>query len=128
MDRLPLEINHMIFAYFKDNCLNIALLRLVCKNFAAVGLHYLVPEVDLIFKSSSFEHLRQISEHPVISKHVEKIFYEADTLTSYDTMKEWKNNIIVPGWFQSLPDDFAGPPSSSAGDRAHRAYTRDMEM
>lgn len=127
MDRLPLEITHMIFARFKGKCQVIALLRLVCKTFAAVGLHYLVPEVHLIFNSSSFEHLRQISEHPVISKHVETLFYEADTLTSYDTMKEWKNDITVPGWFQSLPDDFAGPPSPSAGEREHRNYTRDME-
>lgn len=117
----------MIFTHFKGKCQVIALLRLVCKTFAAVGLHYLVPEVHLIFKSSSFEHLRQISEHPVISKHVETLFYEADTLTSYDTMKEWKNNIIVPAWFQSLPDNWAGPPSPSAGEREHRAYTRDME-
>lgn len=127
MDRLPLEINHMIFAHFKGNCQVIALLRLVCKSFAAVGLHYLIPEVHLIFKSSSFEHLRQISEHPVIGKHVENLFYEADTLSSYDTLREWKNNIIVPGWFQSMPDDWAGPPSPSAGGREHRAYTRDME-
>lgn len=118
----------MIFARFKGKCQFIALLRLVCKTFAAVGLHYLVPEVDLIFKPRSFEHLRQISEHPVISKNVETLFYEADTLTSYDTMKEWKNHIIVPGWFQSLPDGFAGPPSPSAGEREHRAYARDMEM
>lgn len=127
MDRLPLEITHLIFAPFKGRPQVIALLRLVCKSFADVGLHYLVPEVDLLFKSSSFEHLRQISEHPVISKHVEQLFYEADTLTSYDTMREWKNHIIVPGWFQSLPDDWAGPPSRSAGEREHRAYNRDME-
>ena len=117
----------MIFACFKGRLQIIALLRLVCKTFAAVGLHYLVPEVHLIFKPSSFEHLRQISEHPVISQHVEKLFYEADTLTSYDTMMKWKRNITIPGWFQSMPDDWAGPPSPTAGEREHRAYTRDME-
>lgn len=127
MDRLPLEIIHMIFARFKGKLQIIALLRLLCKTFAAVGLHYLVPEVHLIFKSSSFEHLRQISEHPVISQHVEKLFYKADTLTSYDTMKQWKHNIIIPGWFHNMPDDWTGPPSPTAGERERRAYTRDME-
>ncbi|CAD6579538.1 MAG: hypothetical protein ASARMPREDX12_009286 [Alectoria sarmentosa] len=127
MDRLPMEITHMIFARFKGRGRAIALLRLVCKTFAAVGLHYLVPEVHLIFKSSSFQHLREVSEHPVISQHVETLFYEADTLSNHWTMKQWKKRIIVPGWFQSIADDKVILPPPTASTREQRAYTRDMK-
>ena len=57
-----------------------ARLRLACKAFAAIGTQYLLHQVHLIFKSSSFDRLREISEHPIISQHVDYLYYEADTV------------------------------------------------
>lgn len=127
MERLPIEITHMVFANLKGRPRGIARLRLVCKTFAAIGLHYLVPELHLIFISGSFERLREISERPIISQHVETLFYEADTLTSYETMRQWKNSIVVPPWLESIPGDQLDPPSATASEREHRAYMRNIQ-
>lgn len=109
----------MIFARFKGRRRAIAKLRLVRKIFAAIGFHCLVLEVHLIFKSSSFQHLREISEHSVISQQVETLLFKADTLTTHGTMRQWKNEIIVPGWVQSMADDEVPPAASKRKQRAY---------
>ena len=125
MDQLPIEIAHIIFSQLRPS--QVASLRLVCKAFATLGLQYLLPEFHLIFKSSSFEHLREVSEHPLISQHVESLYYEADALDYYDNMEEWKDNIIVPGWYNSISSEELRPPSPTASERETRAYARRMK-
>lgn len=122
IDGIPVEIAHLIFARFSPG--QVAELRLVCKVFAAIGLHHLKQEIHLIFKSSSFQRLREFVEHPVISKRVTSLFYEADALESYRTMGEWRRNILVPGWMDNLPAERLMPVSNAASRREHRACGR----
>ncbi|KAI4283782.1 MAG: hypothetical protein L6R38_001947 [Xanthoria sp. 2 TBL-2021] len=78
LDRLAPELQHMIFAA-ADTC-DVPNLRLTCKSLGAVGLEYLLPEVELLFTPKSFDRLRGISEHPTLSRHVKSLVYRTDSL------------------------------------------------
>ena len=126
---LPNEIIHMVFEQltYRYQQRDIARLRLVCKRFADVGNFYLLSEAHLFFKPSQFELLRQISEHPTVSKTVNTLFYEADTLEHYDSMQEWKQNICTPGWIHDLSPRGLDPPPPTASERERRAYKRNLD-
>ena len=128
LDDLPNEILHMVFEQltygFQQR--DIARLRLVCKRFADIGNYYLLSEVHLFFKSSQFEQLRQISQHPTIRKKVDTIFYEADILENCDSMQDWKKSICIPAWMQDLSPQHLYPPPPTASERERRAYRRDL--
>ena len=121
---LPNEIVHMVFEQLKHEYLpgDIARLRLVCKRFAVIGSYYILSEAHLFLKSSQFERLRQISEHPIISKKVDSLFYEADSLDDYGSIQEWKRNICDSGWMSTLSpaSQFDSPASTAREERAHR--------
>ena len=127
---LPNEILHMVFKEltydtFSNETENIASLRLVCRRFADIGNKYLLSEVNLFYKSSQFEQLRRISEHPVISQTVEFLFCDADTLTPYVSMQDWKAHSCVPIMPErQLLEDIQFPTAMSS-ERERRAYRRD---
>ena len=123
--RLPNEILHQIFSLLHPP--QVANLRLACKAFSTIGLQYLASTIHLIFKPSSFEHLRQISEHPVLSQYVHTLFYEADSLEDVYSMKEWKETIIVPDWCNTVHSKPMPSPPPDASNREKRAYRRHME-
>ena len=123
--RLPNEILHQIFSLLRP--LQVANIRLACKAFSTIALQYLVPEIHLIFKPTSFDHLRLISEHPVLSQHVHTLFYEADSLEDVDSMKEWEENIFVPGWYNTVDCKLLPFLPPDASKREERAYRRHME-
>ena len=123
MDRLPVEIVHMVFAHLAPQ--DATQMRLICKSFSELGLHYILPRFHLIFKSTSFERLRRISTHPVLSQHVQTIFYEADTLQEFDDMEDWKENIIQHDFPDNIPDDIRHTTDPS--ERQVRAYRREMK-
>ena len=124
---MPNEILHMVFEQLmhRDQQPDIARLRLVCKRFAHIGSYYLLSDAHLFFKSSQFERLRQISEHPIISKKIDTLYYEADTLPLYTSMQEWKENICVPGWMNNMCPE-SHPPLPTASAREERAYSRSL--
>ena len=127
LSRLPNEILLMVFEQLSRSYdqRDIPRLRLVCKRFADLGSYYLISEAHLFFKSSQFERLRQISEHPIISKKIDTLFYEADMLTRYDSMQDWRINICIPNWFNTKqPESHTPSPVRSA--REERAYSRSL--
>lgn len=127
LDRLPSEIIHMVFEQLMRRCQqqDIACLRLVCRRFADIGNYYVLSEAHLFFKSSQFEQLRQISDHPTISKKVDTLFYEADTLVDYGSMQDWRENVCVPYWMQDVPSEGLSLPTT-ASEREQRAYRRNL--
>ena len=117
----------MIFRYLPRH---IPELRLICRSFADIGLHYLLSSYHLIFKKSSFERLLEISQHPVLSKCIKNIFYEADTLSEYDTRKEWEEHIAdyhCPDFneLSTIGDRNAG--TARAQRASHRAFVKCMQ-
>ena len=127
LSRLPNEILHMVFEQLSLRYTNrdIPCLRLVCKRFADLGSHYLLSEAHLFFKSSQFERLRQISEHPIISKTIDTLFYEADILSRYGSMQDWRANICIPNWFINRPP-FGRTRSVGLSPREERARNRTL--
>ena len=127
LSRLPNEILLIVFERLsrRSDQRDIPHLRLVCKRFADIGSYYLLSEAHLFFKSSQFERLRQISEHPIISKKIDTLFYEADMLTSYGSMQDWRANICVPNWFHSIRPD-SPMPSLGCSAREERAHSRTL--
>ena len=122
MDELPSEIAHMVFAQLTPR--DAASLRLLCRTLSVLGLEYLVPRFHLVFKSSSFEQLRQISEHPVISQHVKSLYYEADTLKKIETTEGGEEEMREPelGSEAAASADHAGVFE----ERGYRAYCREI--
>ena len=126
LSELPNEILHMVFEEltYGYGYKNIASLRLVCNRFADIGNKYLLSEVNLFYKSSQFEQLRRISEHPVISQKVESLFCDADTLTPYVSMQDWKAHNCVPVMLErQLPEEIH-PLTAMSSERERRAYRR----
>ena len=72
MDTLPAEIKRMIASSLEEVS-DIKKLRLVNKAFSVVAAEFLPEEVYLIFKTDSFERLRQISNHAFFSKRVKSL-------------------------------------------------------
>ena len=128
LSQLPNEILHMVFEQLtrRHPQRDVARLRLVCKLFADIGNYYLLSEAHLFFKSCKFQQLRQISEHPTISKKVDSLFYEADMLTNYGLMQNWKENICVPGWMKTVAPEESCPPSTASA-RDERAHSRNLK-
>ena len=127
LSRLPNEILLMVFEQLSRRCdqRDIPRLRLVCKRFADIGSYYLLSEAHLFFKSSQFERLRQISEHPIISKTIDTLFYEADILISFGSMQDWRMNICIPNWFRTTSPGSHTPPRGCSA-REERAFNRSL--
>ena len=69
--------------------------RLVSTEFSAIGAEFLLPVIHLTFQSRSFERLRAISEHPVLSQHVKHLLYEADTFGNpRESEEEWVGKML----------------------------------
>ncbi|KAL8642841.1 MAG: hypothetical protein Q9226_008461, partial [Calogaya cf. arnoldii] len=91
LDRLAPELQHMIFAAADTG--DVPNLRLTCKSLGAIGLEYLLPEVELLFTPKSFDRLRGISEHPTLGRHVKSLVYRVDSLKICANILEWYQQI-----------------------------------
>lgn len=96
IDNLPCELLHMVCTHLKPT--EVANLRLASRAVAPIGLQYLVPQVHLVVAEDSFKQLETIARHPVASKYVTSLFYEADTLQILDR-KEWKEQVKSPDYY-----------------------------
>ncbi|KAL8765933.1 MAG: hypothetical protein Q9209_007130 [Squamulea sp. 1 TL-2023] len=95
-------LKHMIFAA-SDPC-DVPKLRLTCKLLGAVGLEYLLPEVELFFTPKSFDRLQRISEHPQLSYHVKSLVYRAGCLPYYQTVSRWYLQIPQLAYLRTIRD------------------------
>lgn len=79
----------------------VANLRLASRAVAPIGLQYLVPEVHLLVAEDSFKQLETIAGHPVASKYVTSLFYEADVLDVFDE-EEWELFVRSPDYYDRV--------------------------
>lgn len=93
-DRLPFEILPMVFANLEPR--NVTQMRLTCGLFADIGSHHLLSESHLIFKPSSFERMRKISRHPIVSQTIRSLFYEAAVIQRCRDINAWKQRVENP--------------------------------
>ncbi|KAL8727032.1 MAG: hypothetical protein Q9166_006330 [cf. Caloplaca sp. 2 TL-2023] len=115
--QLPSEVLHLIFA--AANRKDILKLRLTCKTLAAIGLDYLIPEVELLFTRRSFDRVKGIAEHPVCGQRVTSLVYRVDSLRQHFDKDEYLDALTS---LLSM-DDFVGPPAS-ASERERRLDKR----
>lgn len=86
LDALPTELLHQICSRLELG--DVQSFRQACKSFAAVGAEYLITELHVFHKQSSFERLVEIAQHPAGTKAT-SILFEADCLASYG-FEHWK--------------------------------------
>lgn len=89
LNSLPPEILHEICRLLEGK--EVRNFRLSCKLFSMVGSDYLLDEVHLIHKPSSYQRLCKIAEHP-LADQVTALFFEADRLCSpedVDSLEKW---------------------------------------
>ncbi|KAL8668524.1 MAG: hypothetical protein Q9168_006854 [Polycauliona sp. 1 TL-2023] len=114
LDRLAPELQHMVFAAV--NVKDVPNLRLTCKSLGAVGLEYLVPEVELLFTQKSFDRLRKISEHPILSRHVKSLVYRFGVLQRFQDIKGWYISIPQGEYFEFYQLHPLGPAPEECPD------------
>ena len=99
IESLPSEILHIICTHLKPT--DVANLRLASSVVAPVGLQYLVPEIQLVIAEDSFRKLAAIATHPVVSKYVTSLVYQADTLKLLDE-EEWRGYVQSPDYTERV--------------------------
>ena len=104
----------------------IANLRLVSRLAATIGLRYMVPEVHLILAKDSFEQLKALAKHPVASKFVTAIFFEADKLDALPH-ENWKQLVAGPEYVAQVQEmQRRGHPCHHATERGLRTFNREL--
>ncbi|KAI0002799.1 hypothetical protein F4779DRAFT_602821 [Xylariaceae sp. FL0662B] len=78
MDRVPPEVLHLICSYFSPS--EARSLRLCCKTFADIGACYGFGTITFYLCRADFKKLHAIAQHPIISKHVKSLIYNAAML------------------------------------------------
>ena len=78
MDQIPPELVRYIYGHLLHE--DISNLRLVCKNFAEIGLHFLPTEVHLLLTPGGFKRILAAPENPQICARIRSFFFEADQL------------------------------------------------
>ncbi len=120
LDNLPSELLYMVCTHLKPT--EVANLRLASKVIAPIGLQFLVPEVHLVIAEDSFQQLAAIARHPVISKYVTSLYYEADILEILNE-EEWEQDVRSPDYIKRLRE---GPRYMLRSHRGDVAHARDV--
>jgi hypothetical protein len=87
LERLPSELIHIICGFLPDH--DLGHFRLTNKECAEIGGSHIVRGIHVMFTAKSFQNLLKISRHPVLSRHVTSIFYEARFMEEI-SREEWE--------------------------------------
>lgn len=90
---LPVELVHNIMETLPPASL--AALRLTCSALAVLGIEHLVEDTFLVYKLDCFARLDKISAHPVVSKTIKSLHYQADRLRSRSHFADWNKERFV---------------------------------
>lgn len=123
IDKLPSELVHMICSRLKQT--EVANLRLVSRAAASVGLQYIVPEVHLVCAEDSFKQLDEVAKHPLVSKYVTSLVYEADRLEVKER-KDWEEGIMSPEYLARICQ-IRKEGCGDTSERSCRSYNRALE-
>ncbi len=125
LHQLPPKLLRMICVYLEPA--DVAEIRLLDRNIAAVGLEYIVAQIHLIPTGDSFDRLFAVAEHPAANQYVTSIYYEADLLKLHvqqrDDREEWEERIVGPEFAAPLKE-VRGSTFTSLCDQLPRRYTR----
>ncbi|MCJ1381529.1 hypothetical protein MMC17_004640 [Xylographa soralifera] len=122
MDHLPIEVLHTICAHLAVE--DVLIFRLLATLYAAVGAQYMLSTVSIAFLPESFARLKAISEHPVISQHVETLVYDLCRLPEITDFQDYKHKVHGP---TNEDIHIPWPPPPESDIRALRAYNRGVK-
>lgn len=91
--RLPSELLHSVCTHLTPS--EVANFRLLHRDIAAIGIRYLVLEIDLFLTKESFRRLQCLSEHHSLSRNVNSIMYYAESLPVY-RRNDWEGQVLSP--------------------------------
>ena len=123
MDQLSAELITIICTFLKQE--DIGHLRCVSKFCANVGRPFMYRRLHLIFTPDGFKRLHEISSNASLAPYVTSLYYEADSLWSYESFEEWEQDIYDPAIYQKL--GYIVPPGPESSERALRAHRREMK-
>jgi len=83
---LPAELIHSIYSYLDKG--SITSCRLTCSRLGSTGAEHLLETAHLVYTLDRFEKLDAIYNHPIISKRVETLYYQADRLRHCELLRD----------------------------------------
>lgn len=123
LDQLPVEVVSEICQNIPEA--DIPNVRLTSRFLSGVATPFLLNEIHLVFKRSSFERLLEISQHPVISRSVTSLFYEPDSLDRFQSRGDWEDSIMELSYLDLLQ---RLPKRGASEEEQRRAEQREREQ
>ena len=122
MDHLPTEVLQIICGYLSS--LDVLSFRLSSRIHAAVGAQHMLPAVVIALMPESLARLKDISEHQVISQHVNTLVYQLGRLPEILDYKDYKRKARISN--DERIDTPWPPPPAESDKRARKAYDREL--
>jgi hypothetical protein len=124
MDSCPAEVLHAICALLAPA--DIAAFRLVAKDLAVIGAHYLVNQVRFHTSQDSLNRLQKMSEHAVFSHSAKILYWEASRLDADITLPQLRDVMQKAATAKAAADTKPKPPPPGASLREQRLFRRNL--
>ena len=124
MDSCPVEVLHAICALLSPK--DVAAFRLVTKDLAAIGAHYLVDKVRFHASQASIRRLTKMSKHPVFSHSVRTLHWEATRLEPEITMPQLREVMQNASTAKAKLEARPKVPPPGATLREQRLFRRNL--
>lgn len=125
MDSCPAEVLHSICALLSPK--DIAALRLVTKDLAAIGAHYLVDKVRFHTSQTSIKRLTKMSKHAVFSHSVKTLHWEATRLDPEITLPQLREVMQTVATGRARAEAKPKAPLPGASLREQRLFRRNLD-
>jgi len=121
MESCPAEVLHQICSLVNPR--DAAALRLSCRAVAVIAEHYIVRgQIRFNLSADSLRRLEFISQHPIFSLYVTKIYYEANILLPIMEVRDF-SQFFTRGSAEPPPDQ----PPHDCSSREIRLYERNVQ-
>ena len=123
MDSCPPEILHTICSLLDPK--DISAIRLVKRDLAAIGAHYLIDKIRFHGSVASINRLTGLSQHAVFNQSVSALYWEAAQLShdiSMGTVRE-----VMQKKLEIDAEMKPTPPTENASPREQRLYKRNLQ-
>ena len=124
MDSCPAEVLHAICALLAPA--DIAAFRLVTKDLAAIGAHYLVDQVRFHTSQASIKRLQKMSKHAIFSHSVRVLYWEATRLDADITLPQLRDVMQKAAATKITVDAKPKAPPPGASLREQRLFRRNL--
>jgi hypothetical protein len=124
MDSCPAEVLHAICALLGPA--DIAAFRLVTKDLAVIGAHYLVNQVRFHTSQASIKRLQKMSKHAVFSHSVKVLYWEATRLDADITLPQLRDVMQKAATAKPSADAKPKAPPPGASIREQRLFRRNL--